>query len=746
MGVLLVGQSESSSSGVVIRGGGNQASIGVAHSQGNSDSSQSGSQAAISTLNANNISLVAENDLLIEGANIDALNDIELRAANDISITSAQNNSDSSFNSNSMNAGAGLGVTVGQGGASVGYYVEGGFSKEDLERQSNTHQNANINAGGNLVINSGRDTTVSGAHLEGGDVNINVAGDLSVASLQDTASADGQRSDANLSVTVGYGVSVSGSAGYGETQGNKAWVENQTSIVGRNSVDIDVEGHTQIDGALIANIDENGVDQGNLELTTGSIGFSDIEGVDEESSRYVNVSGGFTSEANSSNSSAGTGPGQRNRGGVDQDGVTSWGVNGYNNERDREQTTRATVGEGNITVTGGEGSGEEQLAELNRDIDNAQEVTRDEKSETNLYVTSSSVDAASSPSETLSNWGDDIDNYSVNTTKTFIDIANLPDELARNPNAIYQAASMVAEGVNEVMNKLGTYTIGAFPSTHHHGGLATQLPTLILGDQQNRRVEVVFKQVRDEITDEPVIDNATGEPVLEIDFEKTTISGDNIDINNLPEDVKHFFVNGILNTMEDAIRNGNMQTGADTLIVAFNPSHGFLGDLLESGLDKTLGAHGIAHSGNAGQVIDLLKAAQDQNITLSGAAHSQGGLLLTTALNWIDEGYLKRDCSNGEFKFQINGAPVDTADFVAAVRDSGGEFSRDENGNIIPHNINPGDPVPLVPILGGGNAENVQEIFDALLNVLNLLNPEISPHSNYRCEGDICGGETNAEP
>ncbi len=408
-------ESESASSGVVIRGGGNQASIGVAHSQGNSDSSQSGSQAAISTLNANNISLVAKNDLLIEGANIDALNDIELSAANDISITSAQSNSDSSFNSDSMNAGAGLGVTVGQGGASVGYYVEGGFSKEDLERQSNTHQNANINAGGNLVINSGRDTTVSGAHIEGEDVDIDVAGDLSVASLQDTASADGQRSDANLSVTVGYGVSVSGSAGYGETQGNKAWVENQTSIVGLNSVDIDVEGHTQIDGALIANIDENGEDQGNLELTTGSIGFSDIEGVDEESSRYVNISGGFTSEANSSNSSAGTGPGQRNRGGVDQNGVTSWGVNGYNNERNREQTTRATVGEGNITVTGGEGNGEEQLAGLNRDINNAQEVTRDEKSETNLYVTSSSVDSALSPGQTLAQWQQGLANYGANT-------------------------------------------------------------------------------------------------------------------------------------------------------------------------------------------------------------------------------------------------------------------------------------------------------------------------------------------
>ncbi|WP_221450541.1 hemagglutinin repeat-containing protein [Pseudoteredinibacter isoporae] len=407
--------SESTSSGFLLRGGGNQASIGVSYNQSTAESNQNGGRAAVSNFSATNISLDAKNDLLIEGANLSAANDIKLVAANDISINSAQNNSSSSTDSNSVNGGMGLAVTVGQGGASVGYYVEAGFSKNDLDRESSSYQNASINAGGNLIVNSGNDTSIIGANLEGDNVDIDVGGDFTLASQQDTATADGQRMDASVSATVGFGFSLSGSVGYGETEGNKNWVQNQTSIIGRQSVDVDVAGHTQLDGSLIANIDENGIDQGNLDLTTSSIGFSNFEGSDQETSSYLNISGGYSNQGSSGTSSAGTGNGTRSGGGITQEGSTSWGVNGYHNERDREQITRATVGQGNITVTGGEGSGEEELANLNRDIDQAQVLLKDEESETTLYVTSSSIDAVSNPSQTLDQWKTGLSNYGSNT-------------------------------------------------------------------------------------------------------------------------------------------------------------------------------------------------------------------------------------------------------------------------------------------------------------------------------------------
>ncbi|WP_215398950.1 hypothetical protein [Rheinheimera oceanensis] len=103
---------------------------------------------------------------------------------------------------------------------------------------------------------------------------------------------EGNRWDVSANITLGAGASGGASVGYGETEGSSAWVNEQSSIIGSGSVNIRTEGHTQIDGAVIANIDENGNDLGNLTLDTGSLAYSDIADHDKEKSYYLNV--GFT--------------------------------------------------------------------------------------------------------------------------------------------------------------------------------------------------------------------------------------------------------------------------------------------------------------------------------------------------------------------------------------------------------------------------------------------------------------------
>ncbi|RUO76542.1 hypothetical protein CWI84_11675 [Idiomarina tyrosinivorans] len=158
-------------------------------------------------------------------------------------------------------------------------------------------------------------------------------------------------------------------------------------------MDIRTEGHTQIDGAVIANIDEEGNDGGNLSLSTGTLGYSDIEDHDQEESTYLNV--GFTMGDDNSTNQTESG--------------TNYTASGHYNNHDKEQINRATVGEGTITVRD---NTEQDTSDLNRDTDLAQEVTKDDSQNTNLYASTTAADSltnlAENPSEQLNQWKDNV--------------------------------------------------------------------------------------------------------------------------------------------------------------------------------------------------------------------------------------------------------------------------------------------------------------------------------------------------
>lgn len=149
---------------------------------------------------------------------------------------------------------------------------------------------AYLYAGRDLNFESGRDTTIAGARLEGENVYGDVGRNLTVSSVPDTGKVNGKEYDVSATVTVGYGVSVSGSVGYGQTTGKTDWVDTQTAIIGRDRVDIRTEDHTQIDGAVIAS------QTGNLKLDTDTLGFRDIKGVDNEQGYYLNAGGSLADQ------------------------------------------------------------------------------------------------------------------------------------------------------------------------------------------------------------------------------------------------------------------------------------------------------------------------------------------------------------------------------------------------------------------------------------------------------------------
>lgn len=99
------------------------------------------------------------------------------------------------------------------------------------------------------------------------------------------------------------------------------------------------------------------------------------------------------------------------------------------------------------------------------------------------------------------------------------------------------------------------------------------------------------------------------------------------------------------------------------------------------------------------------------------------------ALQWMEQGVLN-SFGNGEYQFQINGSPVSTGEFKETV-----ERATRDDSDFKGHNINDGD---LVPLLLGGNADNLSEVLGAILNIPKMLDPLKSPHSTYKCQGDFC--------
>ncbi|MBH3404650.1 hemagglutinin repeat-containing protein [Pseudomonas glycinae] len=372
--------------------GGFKLGVGVSNVGNEGESAQQSSTPV--QLNAGgSINLDAKNDLTLIGTQVTAERDITLKAANDLNILSAQNAHSSSNDRRSW--GAEGGIMLGQQG--FGIYGSANIGIGDLNREGVEQQEAYLYAGNKLSFESKRDTTIAGATLRGDEVIGDVGRNLTVSSVANTGKVSGQEFD--LSVTGSF-VGASGSVGYGKTTGKTNWVENQTVISGKSKVDIRTEDHTQLDGSVIT------ADNGNLKLDTGTLGFRNITGKDNEHGYYLNVSGSYTSNGNAQT--------EKTDKGKDGDNKNSWAVEGYKYDKDREQTLNATVGTGQITVRNDKVTGQDSTAGLNRDVNKAYEITKDEEHRTDLYVSSSSIDAVRHPIDKLDSWADSATDFTEN--------------------------------------------------------------------------------------------------------------------------------------------------------------------------------------------------------------------------------------------------------------------------------------------------------------------------------------------
>ncbi len=310
-----------------------------------------------SNLDLNNLQLKSEGqDINIQGSRVNVTGTTTFDGSKDLNVTAGVEHSKQDNNSKTNSQ-------------SVSYTYGGGGSAS-VGKQTSKSQNESLTHVNSEVTLNRTEGAIDKLNIQGGTVGIADRGSLQVneihvESLQDTASSS--NSSKGGSIGGGYGSgSKNISASYNQAKGNSdsAWVNDTSKLLignAQNDADLGAMGVKKVTnvGGVIANATKNTdgalTDHGKLNYS-GELELKDIEDHNYNSSSGFNVSTNIGIPQKGT-PEASTAP----------KGSTTIGLNSSGQET--EQLTKATMGQGtvkNVTDT------------TNRDINNTQEITRDQ--------------------------------------------------------------------------------------------------------------------------------------------------------------------------------------------------------------------------------------------------------------------------------------------------------------------------------------------------------------------------------
>lgn len=236
----------------------------------------------------------SDSDITVTGSTLAAGNNAVLKADGDILLQAAKNLYEEKTRSKSSGGSIGIGLSTGQ---QNGITIEAGMntsrSKED--GKDNSWTNSNIVAGNVLAIESGGNTTFSGAAGRADQIIASVGGNLLLESLQDSSRFKSSQTNAGFSVSlcippICYG-SSSGSVnvGAGYMKSNFDSVTQQAGLwAGDGGFQIDVKGNTSLVGAVIGSSEKAVADRLN-QLATGTLITKDIKNEAEYKAAQVSL-------------------------------------------------------------------------------------------------------------------------------------------------------------------------------------------------------------------------------------------------------------------------------------------------------------------------------------------------------------------------------------------------------------------------------------------------------------------------
>lgn len=338
-------------------------SISLSTQQSKSEQHQQSDTVNGSTINAGrNLSINAtgkgqgpdSGNLVISGSQLKAGGDTTLQAANDITLTGAANTQQTTGKNSSSGGGIGVSFGVGAGSAGVSVFANVNGAKGNEKGNGTVWSETTLDSGGKVAISSGRDTTLSGAQVNGNSVKADVGRDLTITSLQDSDKYDSKQSSFGAGGSFTFG-SMTGSgyinASQDKMHSNFDSVKEQSGLyAGNGGFDVTVGNHTQLNGAVIA----SQADADKNRLDTGTLGFTNLHNEADYKTEHQGI--GMSSGASLGGQFAGN--------------MANTMLAGAGGKGHAEGTTQSAVSDGTIVVRD-QASQKQDTATLSRDTAHA---------------------------------------------------------------------------------------------------------------------------------------------------------------------------------------------------------------------------------------------------------------------------------------------------------------------------------------------------------------------------------------
>lgn len=338
--------------------------IDLEASKTNSSSEHTSSLA--SNLSGQNVTIRSGNNdnstLTVQGSNVSAEQALAL-SGNEVNILASQDTSRNETDSKSGSVNISMSIHESTFG---GPSINASFNENKQRSNSTTHTNSQLH-GDQVTISSTQDTNIKGGNVHGySSTQLTVGGDLNLASVQDNHNANNKGQGFSAGISTDAGSVVGGNGGVNFSKGRSRTTETVvSSITSNGELEIDVAGNTDITGAKIAALDEQGNDSGQLKLSTGSLTFADLSNSHYEQSKNGGLSTNFSvvNEPTKPGENAGETPSKS----LDFTNSTT-SVQYANNSNISKSKTLATVGQGQLEI----GDKQSDIERLNRDVTNTE--------------------------------------------------------------------------------------------------------------------------------------------------------------------------------------------------------------------------------------------------------------------------------------------------------------------------------------------------------------------------------------
>ena len=301
-----------------------------------------------------------DSNINIIGSDVAGSRGTHLQADNEINLLAAEQSHSERSSNKSSGWNAGVAISYGSGGASLGVTAGGNLGKGHGNGDETSYRNSHVgSSSGSTSLSSGGATNIIGAQVIGKGVSIDAA-ELNIASLQDKAKYDSKQQNISGQVTVGYGASGSASYSKSKIKADYASVTEQSGIIaGDDGYQIKVKGNTDLKGAIITSASAAEA-AGKNSLITGSLTSSDIKNHSDYSgsSIGIDVSGSISAskpERSQSDKKDNTNNKDSNNNNTDSDkkwsdsNNTSLGL-GHDSDHD-SSTTHSGINTSNIIIT-----------------------------------------------------------------------------------------------------------------------------------------------------------------------------------------------------------------------------------------------------------------------------------------------------------------------------------------------------------------------------------------------------------